>query len=54
MTLALTVRVEEAAETLYANAAEDAEHIALVVVELGGCFSAEGKEVITEESLYAC
>jgi hypothetical protein len=38
---------------LYANAAEDAEHFTLVIVEFGGCLAAEGEKIITKESLDA-
>lgn len=48
-----TVSVHEDAQTLYANAAEDAEHFTLVIVEFGGCLAAEGEKIIAKESLDA-
>jgi hypothetical protein len=47
------VGVHEDAQTLYADTAEDAEHLALVIVELGRSFTAESEEVVAKESLDA-
>lgn len=48
-----TVGVHEDAQTLYANAAEDAEHFTLVIVEFGGCLAAKGEKIVAKESLDA-
>jgi hypothetical protein len=45
--------VEETTETGHANATENTEDVALVVVELGWGFSAEDEEVVAEEGLDA-
>jgi hypothetical protein len=47
------IGVHEDAETLHTDAAEDAEDVALVLVELGRCLAAEGEEVVAEEGLDA-
>lgn len=50
--LLLAVGIEEAAETLDAHAAKDAENVTLMFIKLWGCFTAEDKKVVTEEGLY--
>jgi hypothetical protein len=50
---ALTIGVEEDTKTSDADATEDAEDVALVLVEFGWGFAAEDKEVVAEESLHA-
>jgi hypothetical protein len=52
--LRLSVCVEEDAEARDARAAEDAEDVALVLVELGRGFAAEDEQVVAQEGLYAC
>lgn len=42
------------AEALHTRSREDAEDVALVLVELGGCWAAETEYVISEEVLHAC
>lgn len=49
----LTRVVEEPAKTGDADATEDAEDVALVIVELGWGFSAEDEEVVAEKGLDA-
>jgi hypothetical protein len=49
----LSGSIKETAETRDADAAEDAEDFALMVVEFGGCFAAKGEELFAEKGLHA-
>jgi hypothetical protein len=48
----LAIRVEENAETGYADAAKDTEDVTLVFVEFGWGFAAEDEQIVAEEGLY--
>jgi hypothetical protein len=50
--LCLAIRVEENAETGYADAAKDTEDVTLVFVEFGWGFAAEDEQIVAEEGLY--
>jgi hypothetical protein len=50
----LAICIEEDAEARDADAAKDAEDVALVLVELGRGFAAEDEEVVAEKGLDAC
>jgi hypothetical protein len=50
---ALAIGVEEDAKTGDADSAEDAENVALVLIELGWGFAAKDEEVVAQEGLHA-
>jgi hypothetical protein len=51
--LCLTIRVEEDAETGYADPAKDTKYVALVFVEFGWGFAAENEQIVAEKGLDA-